>query len=90
VPHIRERSSTARAADVPLVGRLPLQRPQAAAEFPGLRRGARPSTASIPGNVGKGASATAVRAMIEIACRHDKPVRIGVNWGSSTRNCWRG
>ena len=36
-----------------------------------------------PGNVGKGSKRDEQFAtMIEIACRHDKPVRIGVNWGS--------
>jgi (E)-4-hydroxy-3-methylbut-2-enyl-diphosphate synthase len=36
-----------------------------------------------PGNVGKGARREDNYAqMIEVACRHDKPVRIGVNWGS--------
>jgi (E)-4-hydroxy-3-methylbut-2-enyl-diphosphate synthase len=36
-----------------------------------------------PGNVGRGAKRdTQFAAMIEIACRLDKPVRIGVNWGS--------
>jgi (E)-4-hydroxy-3-methylbut-2-enyl-diphosphate synthase len=36
-----------------------------------------------PGNVGKGAKRdTQFAEMIEIACRHDKPIRIGVNWGS--------
>ncbi len=36
-----------------------------------------------PGNVGKAGSADdPFGAMIEIACRHDKAVRIGVNWGS--------
>lgn len=36
-----------------------------------------------PGNVGKGAKRdTQFAEMIETACRHDKPVRIGVNWGS--------
>ncbi|HWV64182.1 MAG TPA: flavodoxin-dependent (E)-4-hydroxy-3-methylbut-2-enyl-diphosphate synthase [Oxalicibacterium sp.] len=36
-----------------------------------------------PGNVGKGAKRdTQFAQMIEIACRYDKPVRIGVNWGS--------
>jgi len=28
--------------------------------------------------------------MIEAACRYDKPVRIGVNWGSLVRTCSRG
>ena len=36
-----------------------------------------------PGNVGRGSRRDEQFAtMIEIACRHDKPVRIGVNWGS--------
>ena len=36
-----------------------------------------------PGNVGKGQKRDRQFAqMIEAACRHDKPVRIGVNWGS--------
>jgi (E)-4-hydroxy-3-methylbut-2-enyl-diphosphate synthase len=36
-----------------------------------------------PGNVGKGNKRdTQFAQMIEVACRYDKPVRIGVNWGS--------
>ncbi|MBN4080261.1 flavodoxin-dependent (E)-4-hydroxy-3-methylbut-2-enyl-diphosphate synthase [Beggiatoa alba] len=36
-----------------------------------------------PGNVGKGKKRDDQFAnMIEVACRYDKPVRIGVNWGS--------
>jgi (E)-4-hydroxy-3-methylbut-2-enyl-diphosphate synthase len=36
-----------------------------------------------PGNVGRGSKRDSQFAeMIEIACRNDKPVRIGVNWGS--------
>jgi len=36
-----------------------------------------------PGNVGRGAKRdTQFAEMIEIAARHDKPVRIGANWGS--------
>ncbi len=36
-----------------------------------------------PGNVGKGEQGDRrFSAMIETACRHDKAVRIGVNWGS--------
>ncbi|MEQ1669196.1 MAG: flavodoxin-dependent (E)-4-hydroxy-3-methylbut-2-enyl-diphosphate synthase, partial [Sulfuriferula sp.] len=36
-----------------------------------------------PGNVGKGSKRDEqYAAMIETACRYDKPVRIGVNWGS--------
>jgi (E)-4-hydroxy-3-methylbut-2-enyl-diphosphate synthase len=36
-----------------------------------------------PGNVGRGSKRDPQFAeMIEVACRHAKPVRIGVNWGS--------
>ena len=36
-----------------------------------------------PGNVGQGAKRdTQFAQMIDIACKYDKPVRIGVNWGS--------
>ena len=36
-----------------------------------------------PGNVGKGgARDTRFCEMVEVACREEKPVRIGVNWGS--------
>jgi (E)-4-hydroxy-3-methylbut-2-enyl-diphosphate synthase len=36
-----------------------------------------------PGNVGRGSKRdTQFAAMIEVACRFDRPVRIGVNWGS--------
>ncbi len=39
-----------------------------------------------PGNVGRGAKRDSHFAtMIETACRFDKPVRIGVNWGSMDR-----
>ncbi len=36
-----------------------------------------------PGNVGRGAKRdTQYAEMIEVACQYNKPVRIGVNWGS--------
>ena len=36
-----------------------------------------------PGNVGRGSKRDSQFAtMVEIACKHQKPVRIGVNWGS--------
>ena len=41
------------------------------------------STASIRATSGKGAKRdTQFAQMIEAACQYDKPVRIGVNWGS--------
>jgi (E)-4-hydroxy-3-methylbut-2-enyl-diphosphate synthase len=68
--------------DVPLVGdfhynghKLLTQYPECAAALSKYRIN--------PGNVGTGSRRDDNFAqMIEVACRHDKPVRIGVNWGS--------
>jgi len=81
VPHIRERLD-ARGVDVPLVGdfhfnghRLLAKHPACAEALAKLRIN--------PGNVGRGARRDEQFAqMIEFACTFDRPVRIGVNWGS--------
>ena len=81
VPQIRERLAQMNV-DVPLIGdfhfnghRLLSEHPECAASLAKLRIN--------PGNVGKGAKRDEQFAqLIEIACRHDKPIRIGVNWGS--------
>ena len=81
VADIRNRLD-AMGCDVPLVGdfhfnghRLLTQYPDAAAALAKYRIN--------PGNVGKGSKRDEQFAtMIEMACRYDKPVRIGVNWGS--------
>jgi (E)-4-hydroxy-3-methylbut-2-enyl-diphosphate synthase len=81
VPHIRERLDTM-GVNVPLVGdfhfnghRLLTQHPACAEALAKLRIN--------PGNVGRGSKRDdQFGTMIEFACRYDKPVRIGVNWGS--------
>jgi (E)-4-hydroxy-3-methylbut-2-enyl-diphosphate synthase len=81
VPVIREALDR-RGINVPLVGdfhfnghRLLAQHPACAEALAKLRIN--------PGNVGKGARRDEQFAtMIDFACRYDKPVRIGVNWGS--------
>ncbi|MFA6313008.1 MAG: flavodoxin-dependent (E)-4-hydroxy-3-methylbut-2-enyl-diphosphate synthase [Sterolibacterium sp.] len=81
VPRIRERLLKMKL-NVPLVGdfhfnghKLLEEVPDCAAALDKLRIN--------PGNVGKGKSRDDQFArLIEIACRHGKPVRIGVNWGS--------
>jgi (E)-4-hydroxy-3-methylbut-2-enyl-diphosphate synthase len=81
IPVIRDRLA-ARGIHVPLVGdfhfnghRLLKAHPECAAALAKLRIN--------PGNVGRGSKRDPQFAeMIEVACRHDKPVRIGVNWGS--------
>ena len=81
VPRIRERLAQMNV-DVPLIGdfhfnghKLLTEHPECAEALAKLRIN--------PGNVGKGARRDEQFAqLIEIACRFDKPVRIGVNWGS--------
>jgi (E)-4-hydroxy-3-methylbut-2-enyl-diphosphate synthase len=78
---IRERLD-ARGVGVPLIGdfhynghRLLTQVPECAQALSKYRIN--------PGNVGAGARREDNFALlIELACRYDKPVRIGVNWGS--------
>jgi (E)-4-hydroxy-3-methylbut-2-enyl-diphosphate synthase len=81
VPKIRERLAQMNV-DVPLIGdfhfnghKLLAEHPECAESLAKLRIN--------PGNVGKGARRDEQFAqLIEIACRFDKPIRIGVNWGS--------
>ncbi len=81
VPRIRERLD-AMGLRVPLVGdfhfnghKLLKAHPAAAQALGKLRIN--------PGNVGRGSKRDPQFAeMIEVACRYQKPVRIGVNWGS--------
>jgi len=81
VPAIRDQLDRM-GVDVPLIGdfhynghRLLTEHPDCAAALSKYRIN--------PGNVGKGDKRDRQFAMmIEAALRHDKPVRIGVNWGS--------
>lgn len=81
VPRIRERLGQM-GIDVPLVGdfhfnghKLLAAEPACAEALAKLRIN--------PGNVGKGAKRDEQFArIIDLACRYDKAVRIGVNWGS--------
>jgi len=81
VPRIRERLDAA-GVQAPLIGdfhfnghRLLAEEPACAEALAKLRIN--------PGNVGRGSKKDSqFAALIEIACRYDKPVRIGANWGS--------
>jgi (E)-4-hydroxy-3-methylbut-2-enyl-diphosphate synthase len=81
VPVIREKLD-AQGCTVPLIGdfhfnghKLLAQVPECAEALAKLRIN--------PGNVGRGAKRDDQFAtLIEFACKYDKPVRIGVNWGS--------
>jgi len=81
VPRIRERLD-AKGCDVPLVGDFHFNGHKLLAEHPDCARTLAKYRIN-PGNVGRGAKRDEqFAALIEIACRNDKPVRIGVNWGS--------
>lgn len=81
VPKIRERLAQMNV-DVPLVGDFHFNGHKLLKEYPDCAE----SLAKLrinPGNVGKGLKRDEQFAqLIEIACRFDKPIRIGVNWGS--------
>lgn len=81
VAHIRDRLDR-RNIDVPLVGDFHFNGHRLLARFPECAAALGKYRIN-PGNVGKGARRdTQFCSMIETACRFDKPVRIGVNWGS--------
>jgi len=68
--------------DVPLVGDFHYNGHKLLTEFPDCAQALSKYRIN-PGNVGQGAKRdTQFAQMIEVACRYDKPVRIGVNWGS--------
>ena len=81
VPAIREQLDRM-GVDVPLVGDFHYNGHTLLKDFPECAQALSKYRIN-PGNVGKGAKRdTQFAQMIEAACRHDKPVRIGVNWGS--------
>ena len=81
VPAIRERLY-AMGLNVPLVGDFHFNGHKLLAEVPEC--GVALSKYRInPGNVGRGSKRDPqFAAMVEVACRNQRPVRIGVNWGS--------
>src|SRR5256714_12344357 len=81
VPRIRERLD-AMGCDVPLVGDFHFNGHKLLAEHPDCARALAKYRIN-PGNVGRGAKRDEQFAtLIAMACRYDKPVGIGVNWGS--------
>ncbi|MBT5924072.1 MAG: flavodoxin-dependent (E)-4-hydroxy-3-methylbut-2-enyl-diphosphate synthase [Cellvibrionales bacterium] len=81
VPFIKERLQI-RNISVPLVGDFHFNGHKLLSDNPACAE-ALDKYRINPGNVGRGAKKDAqFSEMIEIACRYDKPVRIGVNWGS--------
>jgi len=81
VAQIRRRLD-AMGCSVPLVGDFHFNGHKLLADYPDCARALAKYRIN-PGNVGRGAKRDEqFAAMIEFACRHGKPVRIGVNWGS--------
>jgi len=67
---------------VPLIGDFHFNGHKLLSQFPGCAEALAKYRIN-PGNVGKGSKRDPQFAqMIEFACKYEKPVRIGVNWGS--------
>ena len=81
VPAIREQLD-AMNVSVPLIGDFHFNGHKLLAKYPDCAQALGKYRIN-PGNVGRGKKRDEQFAsMIETACRYDKPVRIGVNWGS--------
>ena len=71
---------------VPIIGDFHYNGHLLLTKYPGVRRARWRSTASIPATSAASAHDENFRAIIEVALANDKPVRIGVNWGSLDQN----
>ncbi len=81
VPHVREQLDRM-GVDVPLIGDFHYNGHRLLSDFPDCAQALSKYRIN-PGNVGKGEKRDRqFGQMIEAAMRWDKPVRIGVNWGS--------
>ena len=81
VPHIREQLDRM-GIDTPLIGDFHYNGHRLLTDFPDMAQALSKYRIN-PGNVGKGDKRDRqFGQMIEAACRYDKVVRIGVNWGS--------
>ncbi len=81
VPAIREQLDRM-GVNVPLIGDFHYNGHKLLSDYPACARALSKYRIN-PGNVGKGARREDNYArMIEVACQFEKPVRIGVNWGS--------
>jgi (E)-4-hydroxy-3-methylbut-2-enyl-diphosphate synthase len=81
VPHIREQLDRM-GIDVPLIGDFHYNGHRLLTDFPAMAAALSKYRIN-PGNVGKGDKRDRqFGMMIDAACKHNKAVRIGVNWGS--------
>ena len=68
--------------DVPIVGDFHYNGHLLLVEVPGDGRARWPSTGSTRATSGRSATTSNFQTIVRVAIEHDKPVRIGVNWGS--------
>lgn len=81
VPHIREQLDRM-GIDVPLIGDFHYNGHRLLTDYPACAEALSKYRIN-PGNVGRGDKHDLqFSQMVEVACRWNKPVRIGVNWGS--------
>ncbi|MCP5420403.1 MAG: flavodoxin-dependent (E)-4-hydroxy-3-methylbut-2-enyl-diphosphate synthase [Gammaproteobacteria bacterium] len=81
VPMIRERLEQL-GANVPLIGDFHFNGHKLLSQYPACAEALAKYRIN-PGNVGRGKKKDEQFAtIVELACRYEKPVRIGVNWGS--------
>ena len=81
VPAVADRLART-GATVPLIGDFHFNGHKLLAKYPDCAQALAKYRIN-PGNVGRGRKRDEQFAqMVETACRHDRPVRIGVNWGS--------
>jgi (E)-4-hydroxy-3-methylbut-2-enyl-diphosphate synthase len=81
IPEIRDRL-VEQGVEVPLIGDFHFNGHRLLSDHPACAEALAKYRIN-PGNVGSGEKRDSQFAsMIETACRYDKPVRIGVNWGS--------
>lgn len=81
VPHIRDQLD-AMDIDTPLIGDFHFNGHKLLANHPACAEALGKYRIN-PGNVGRGKKRDEqFSTMIEVACRYNKPIRIGVNWGS--------
>ena len=81
VPHIRDRIEKA-GCNVPIIGDFHFNGHKLLEKYPACAEALGKYRIN-PGNVGRGSKRDPQFAqMIEFACTYNKPVRIGVNWGS--------
>ena len=81
VAHIRDKLA-AKGCEVPLIGDFHFNGHKLLESYPDCAEALGKYRIN-PGNVGRGSKRDPQFAqMVEFACRYEKPVRIGVNWGS--------